>query len=422
MPILSSSNRSQLAYKLEGTYPTNFGASALSVGTNLLMLSESLDYTVKNESSKAIRNDRQVSDTVQVSASSQGGFAFEHVWREYDPFILGVLQANAYTAYGVSGTGSALPAITTFTATSITFTSTTAATPTNDVSALVRGQWFMMKAPAGASAAVRAWFDSHPLRVALTGGTLSITQIPIDTVTPIDTAIVGTSLIAGATIGTAYATHSNVMKSYEIEVQHADISLYRKYKGMVPSKMDLKLSVGSIVTGSFEFMGKSFALDATTGMGSAVASQIFTPANATKGIFDIIEGGASITATTFIKSGDIMIDNALRAQEAIAVFGTAGIGAGTMNITGKLEVYFADATMYAKFIAGSASSLSIPIIDVGGNGYVYYFPRIKYTAAKVATGGLDQDNMLSMDWQALPDVGVGSPTLGSSIVIYRIGA
>jgi hypothetical protein len=215
--------------------------------------------------------------------------------------------------------------------------------------------------------------------------------------------------------------NGNTMKSYSIEVQHADITQYRQYLGMIPSKMDLKLSVGAIVTGNFEFMGKTFTLAGSTGMGTATASQTFTPANATKGVFDIIEGGSSITASTYIKSAEFSIDNSLRIQEAVGLFGAAGIAAGTMQITGKLEVYFADATMYNKLISGAASSLSIPIVDVDGNGYVYYFPRIKYTAAKVAVGGLDQDNSLQMDFQAIPDTTAGSPSLGYTVCIYRVG-
>ena len=77
MPQLSASNRSQLAYMLEGVYPSNFGVLQSGNGTKLNMLSESLDYTIKNESSKQIRSDRQTPDVVQVSASAQGGFAFE---------------------------------------------------------------------------------------------------------------------------------------------------------------------------------------------------------------------------------------------------------------------------------------------------------------------------------------------------------
>jgi hypothetical protein len=417
MPSLSSSNRSQLSYKLEGTYPTNFGVMQGGNGTLLGMTSETLDATYKQESSKEIRSDRQTPDIVQVSASSQGGFGFEHKYREYDPFIQGVLQQD-FTAYGTAGVSAS---IATLTLASGTITAGVAPTGSDAFSGLQKGQWFSIIPPAGASDVVKLYLAGRPFRVS-TVTAPTTTVITLDTATPIDTSKAGVAISAGF-IATSRATNGNTMKSYTIEVQHADISVFRQYTGMVPSKMDLKLSVGSIVTGTFDFMGKGFVLATTTGMGgSPVASQTFTPANATKGVFDIFENGASIGVTTFIKSADFTIDNTLRAQEAIGVFGNAGIAAGTMKITGKLEVYFADTVIYAKLLNGAASSLSIPILDVDGNGYVYYFPRIKYTAAKVNAGGLDQDNMLSMDFQALPDITTGSPTLGVSVVIYRVGA
>jgi hypothetical protein len=156
-------------------------------------------------------------------------------------------------------------------------------------------------------------------------------------------------------------------------------------------------------------------------MGTPSAASTYTPANAVRGVVDVYEGGTAISAVTYIKSADISIDNAIRAQTAIGVFGNAGIAAGTLKASGKLEVYFADATMYNKFINNTESSLSIPVLDPSGNGYVYYFPRIKYSAAKVATGGLDQDNMLSMDFTALMDNVATSDTLNQTVVIYRVG-
>lgn len=414
---LSASNRSQLSYKLEGVYPTNFASPQGGNGSLLNMLSESLDYTIKNESSKTIRSDRQVPDTVQVSASSTGGFAFEHQYREYDAFIQGVLQQD-YTVYGTLGASAPLPALT---FTSSTITAGTATSGADIWTSLQANQWFSLKPPAASSQVVKDYFAGRVFRVSNVTPP-STTVITLDTATPINTTTAGTTMVLGAVMGSSRATNGSTMKSYTMEVQHADITQFRQYTGMIPAKMTLKLSVGAIVTGTFDFLGKSFNLLQTSGMGTPTASQVFTPANATKGVFDIFEGGASISATTYIKSADLSIDNTLRVQDACGVFGAAGIAAGTMQNTGKLSVYFADATMYGKLLSGAASSLSIPILDVDGNGYVYYFPRIKYTAAKVATGGLDQDNMLDMDFQALPDVAAGSATLGKSVVIYRVGA
>ena len=262
-------------------------------------------------------------------------------------------------------------------------------------------------------------FKTH-LSTASTG-----TVITLDAATPIDTSgagAAGTVLAAGAMLSSAYATNSVVMKSYTIEVGHTDINQFRQYTGMVLSKMSIKLAVGAIVTGSFDFMGKGFNLLGATGNGVPNVSQTFVPANATKGVFDILENGQSITATTYIKSGEFDIDNTLRMQDAVGVFGAAGIGSGTLQIKGKLEVYFADAVIYNKLLNGAATSLTIPLLDVNGNGYIFKFPLIKYTAAKVQVGGLDQDSLLMMDWQATVDINPASPTYQKTCAIYRVGA
>jgi len=429
MPQLSSSNRSQLSYKLEGAYPTNWGAPQGGNGVLLNMLSESFNFDIKTLSSKAIRSDRQVPDVSLVSAMANGGFAFEHVYKEYDPFIEGVMQST-FTPFGTLGVTAALPAITSIvTASSITTITFASATSGNDLLTLLhKGQWIILEAPAAATQAVKDYMNRRALRVSLATAPTS-TVLVLDASTPLDTAVVGATMAAGTIIGssrigpvalTGY-NPVNVMKSYTVEVQHADIGQFRQYKGMIPSKMALKLAVGEIVTGSFDFMGKDFSLLQATSMGTPAASQAFTPANATKGVFDLFENGTSISAITYIKSAELNIDNTLRGQEAVGVFGYAGVGAGTMQITGKLEVYFAEATLYQRFQNGTASSLSIPVLDVDGNGYVYYFPKIRYTSGKVSVGGLDQDNMLSLDFQAVPDTLVGSPTFGQSVVIYRVG-
>lgn len=416
MPILSASNRGQLGYKLEGVYPANFGVPQAGNGTNLGMLSETLDYTIKNESSKTIRSDRQVPDTVQVSATSQGGFNFEAQYREYDPFIQGAYQAD-FTEYGTQGLSAVLPALT-FAALSIT--SAVATAGVDNFATLQRGQWFALIPVASSTQAVKDYFAGRAFKLSTTVAPTS-TVLTLDASVPINLTLATAAMAAGAKLGSSYSANGNTMKSYTLEVGHADINQFRQYGGMIPSKMMVKLSVGAIVTGTFDFMGKNFNLNVLSGNGTPAQSQTFTPANATRGVFDIFENGVSISATTYIKSGEFTIDNSLRIQDAVGVFGAAGIGAGTFKAMGKLEVYFANATIYNKLLSGASSSLTIPILDLSGNGYVYYFPRIKYTAAKVAVGGLDQDNMLSMDFEAILDNVPTSPTYLKTACIYRVG-
>jgi len=418
MPVMSVSNRTQLAYKLEGVYPTNFGVLQGGNGTLVNFTGESLDYTIQTDTSKAIRSDRQVTDLVVTGASAQGGFQFEHVYKDLDPLLEALIQST-YIAYGTNGLSATIG---TMTLAAGTITAGAAPAGNDAFTNLRKGQWFIVEPAAGASQAVKDYFNARPLRVSPTVAP-SATVITLDPSTPINTAISGASL-TNAQISSSRLnnlTVNPVLKTFSLEVGHLDIGQFRQYLGMMPSKLDLKLAVGAIVTGSMDFMGQGMRLAQATGMGTPAASSSFTPANAVRGIVDIYEGGSAISAVAYIKSADISIDNSLRAQTALGVFGNAGIASGTLKATGKLELYFGDQTHYNKFIANSQSSLSIPVLDPEGNGYVYYFPRIKYSAAKVAVGGLDQDGMLSLDFQALMDTTAGSDTLNQTVVIYRVG-
>lgn len=422
MPTLAASNRTQLAVKLEGAYPTNWGVPQGGNGTLMNLTSENLDFNTKTETSKQLRSDRAILDIVQVGAQSAGGFGFEAQYRDYDPMIEGIMQAP-FTAYGTNGISGAFAGTLTMTSTTV-LTSSVASAGADLFTTLEKGQWFSIIPAAGASAAVKAYLKSRAFRLSASVSPTS-TVLTLDAATPVDTSILTAPLGAGWKISSSRVSNGNTMNSYTLEVQHNDIQQYRVYTGMIPSKMDLKLSVGAILTGNFEFMGKSFQLknsgNGGSVMGSPLAAQTYTPANATSGIFDIFENGASISATTYIKSADISIDNSLRIQDAVGVFGAAGVAPGTLICNFKLEVYFADSVIYRKLLDNTASSLTIPVLDVDGNGYIYYFPRVRYTSAKVGTQGQDQDNMLSMEAQAIPDNVVGSPTIGRTVVIYRVG-
>ena len=422
MPVMSSSNRGQLSYKLEGTYPTNFGVLKGGNGILVNFTGESLDFTISTETSKAIRPDRQVTDLVQTGANAQGGFQFEHVYKDLDPLIESLIQ-RPFVAYGTAGISAAIG---TLNLAAGTVTAAAAPAGNDAFTNLKKGQWFIIEPAGAASQAVKDYFNGRPLRVSPTVAP-SATVITLDPSTPINTALSGASLasaqISSSRVYNPLGTAGDpfVVKTFTLEVGHTDIAQYRQYLGMVPSKLDLKLATSAIVTGSMEFMGKSMTLAQATGMGTPVAAQVFTPANAVRGVVDIFEGGAAISAVTYIKSMDISIDNSLRAQTALGVFGNAGIASGTLKAGGKLELYFADQTHYNKFLNNTASSLSVPVLDPDGNGYVYYFPRIKYSAAKVAVGGLDQDNTLSLDFTALMDNVATSDTFQQTVVIYRVG-
>ncbi len=190
------------------------------------------------------------------------------------------------------------------------------------------------------------------------------------------------------------------------------------YRGMCADKMSLKFAAGSVVGGNFGFMGKdAIRADTTTTLpGSPVVSKTHDVMNAVSGVGNLLEGGAALTGT-YIKSVDLSISNSLRAQTAIGTLGAIGIGTGTLQVSGMMEVYLADGAMWDKFRNNTASSLSLRATDGAGNGYVITLPKLKYGDAKINAGSIDQDLMLSMPFTAIMD-----PTSSKTIIIDRAGA
>ncbi len=400
MPTLASTSRVALRYKPEATWGTTPGT-----GSHYLLRTtgESLDYTIGTETSKEIRSDRQITDLIQTKVETAGGVNFELSYGEFDPFIAAALQGS-WVAFGVNGVGVAIPTSATFAAGTLTAGSATSGPSifTN----LVKGQW--VKIGGSSVSGQNIWAQ------------VSTTVDPTATVLTFEgTPFTGSTGSGGAavTVSASRLVNGTTQPSFTIEKNFADITQFLSYRGMTVSKMALNLASGSILTGSFDFMGKNGARAAVTTLpGTTTASLTNNVMNGVSSVANILEGGA-VLSSTYIKSLSLSLDNALRGQDAIGVLGFAGIASGVASITGNLEVYFADGALYDKFIANTASSLSFRVNDGSLNGYVITLPNIKYGSGKITAGGLGQDVMVSMSYQALRDA-----TSGSTILIDRAGA
>lgn len=400
---LASSNRAQLRWIKESV----FGVTPTTGNPNdLRMTGESLAFAISTDTSKEIRSDRQVTDLVQTSASASGDINYEFSYAEYDPLIAAVMQ-NDWTVFGTNGVGVAIPTSATFAAN--TLTAGAATTGTSDFTNLQPGQWVKIS---GSTIPGQNIWAQVSLTVAPTTTVLTFQGSPF-------TGATGNGG-AAVRVSASRITNGTILNSYTIEraLMDATPAQYFAYRGMCFSKMDLKFASGSIVGGSFGLMGKDAVRQdgSTTLPGTPVASKAFEIMNAVSGVGNVMEGGA-LLAGTYIKTADLTIDNSLRAQDAIGTLGAIGVGTGTLQVTGNIEVYLADGAMYDKFLNNVSSSLSLRATDNASNGYVFTLPRIKYGDAKVNAGALDQDVMLSMPFTAIMD-----PASGKTIIIDRAGA
>lgn len=399
----ATTNRAQLRFIKEATFGVTPGSGNPN---NLRMTGESLAFAISTDTSKEIRADRQVTDLIQTGANASGDVNFELSYAEYDPLIEAIMQ-SAYTVFGVNGVGAAIPTSATFT--SNTLTAGSATSGASIFTNLQKGQWVKI---AGSTAPGQNIWAQVSLTVDPTATVLTFQGSPF-------TGATGNGG-AAVTISASRISNGTLLNSYTIEraLMDATPAQFFSYRGMCASKMDLKFATGSVVGGTFGFMGKDAIRQDTTSTlpGSPIASKSFDVMNAVSGVGNVMEGGALLSGT-FIKSVDLSIDNSLRAQTAIGTLGAVGVGTGTLQVSGTMEVYLADGTMYDKFLNNTASSLSLRATDGAGNGYVITLPKIKYGDAKVNAGAIDQDVMLSMPFNAIMD-----PASGKTIIIDRAGA
>ena len=395
---LASSNRAQLRYILESTFGTT---PVVGNPTELRMTGESLKYNIGTDTSKEIRSDRQVSDLTQISATANGGVNIELSYKEYDDLLEAVFMGT-WVEYGTNGTSGALTLTIDSTAGTIDGNAIAGA---DDFGALAVGQWFRLVAPSDAA-------DGAILKVAVRDGTTDTITVDASTPIPGTGSRVG---VTNCTITTSRLTNGVTDRSFTLEREFGDITQFFAFRGMKASKLSLSFDSGAITTGSLDFMGKDSVRSATTTLpGTPIASQTYEIMNAVAGVGNILLDGTALTGT-FIKSLKLDIDNKLREQSAIGHLGSVGIAPGTLSVTGTMNVYLADGTIYDYFIDNTNLSLEWSTTDDAGFGYVFTVPNVEFNDATVAAGGLDQDVMLDISFTGLMDA-----TLLKTIILDRL--
>lgn len=397
---LASSSRLGFRYKPEASFGV---IAAVSACYALRIAGESLDFSIKTDTSKEIRSDRQTTDLILTGAEATGGFSFEMSYGEFDPFIEATTQ-GAWTAFGVAGVGAVIGTSATFAASTLTAGSAT--TGASVFTALALGQWVKI---GGSTVPGQNIWAQVSTSVPPTSTVLTFEGTPF-------TGNVGSGG-AAVTVSSSRLTNGVTQRSFTLEENFADISQTLTFTGMTADKLSLKIASGAILDGSVDFKGKSMTRQTGSLLHATVnASTANKVMNGVNNVVNVLEGGSALSGT-FIKSLTIDIGNNLRSLDGIGNLGSVAIASGSVDIKGTVEFYFADGTIYDKFLANESSSLSFRVNDALGNGYVFTLPNMKYSGGKINASAINQDVMVSMSYTAVRD-----PVSGNSIVIDRAGS
>lgn len=365
-----------------------WGTTPASAMTATRFTGEGLGFNIENTTSNEIRSDRQISDLIQTGAEASGNVDFELSYGTYDAFLEGALGgAFANLDSGDDNDGVIVSGTTVGNLDfSLNATTNEITLGSSVVHNIALGQWVRL---VGSTAD-----DGFHKVTSVTGNVIGVESLTTTEVLD-ETDL---AELQGSMVRNGVTQHS-----WTLEKFFSDITQYISFTGMMVNGLTLSMETDSILTGNFDFLGKTSAIAATTvgtgGPNAATTSQVM---NAVSHLSGIREGGSLLTGT-FISSMELNVAANLRPQKAIGNLGAVAVGLGQLDVNGSISVYFEDEVLYNKYLNNTETSISYVIQDAASNAYVITLPRVKYGTANVVAGGINSDVIAEMTYQAILD-------------------
>jgi hypothetical protein len=195
-------------------------------------------------------------------------------------------------------------------------------------------------------------------------------------------AALGDPVDAGVGPYTHTYTVSATLPSYSMEVGWTDISEYWLATGMTLGNLRCTVRDSGFVEMSATFAGKGGTMSATS-FDSAPSTDSDNPFDLTDANIALTEGGSPLATATEV---EFEINNNLDLENyVIANEGQRGaVPYGRCGISGTLNAFFSDSTLYDKAVAGTESAIVITLKrgdglgSAGNESCVITIPEIRY--------------------------------------------
>lgn len=379
---IGTANTTQLSYIKEVTPGTTPSTPAM---TRIRYTGESLNSNITTTESQEIRDDRATSDLVLTDQSNGGDVNTELSGAVYDDFLAAALFADAaWTSVDVTAA--------TIAATATGFTDS----GSGFVSAGIQVGQFIKFAGFSNAALNRVYRVTS-----VAAGVLVTYPVPVAT-----EAASASVTYTGSTIKSGKTDHS-----FTIQKAHTSLATpaYQNYRGMRVASMTQSLTVGSIATMGFTFLGQSSEVTTSQIAGrTEVAAATNAVMNSVSNVSEITAVGGSLSAAVKFTDLSFNYDNALRELKAIGTLGSIDVRSGTINATATINPYFENIEMLEAFLANESFVLSWKVEASDGYAYVFSFPNVKFQTQELAAGGRDTDMIINAGVRAILDSSSGT--------------
>jgi hypothetical protein len=203
-------------------------------------------------------------------------------------------------------------------------------------------------------------------------------------------------------------------QSFTFEKGFEDTGKYYQFVGAEVVKGSFDFKTGATMTGSMDIMARHASNSTTTvGTGTPVASQ-------TGSVFNTVTDFQGLTINSVAATGvqELKLDINLngREQKQIGTKDLAGVGMGFLQVTGSGTMYLQSgiSAIESAYYADTAIPMTWTIAK-GGKSYTFLLPAIKVSSLTVNATGVNQDVVISFNFQAILD-----PVSGHTIQITKV--
>lgn len=359
----ADSNRAKIRFSRE----TSWGETPVSPATTeMRVTSETLGHQKGTVVSQEVRSDRQRPNVLEVGQAANGPIGFELTYGTFESFFETSLRGTiASTVVGAASV--------TFAASSITAPAGT------DFTGFAVGQWIRVKDTGGAN-------NQAVVRVAARTSTVITTTG--STLTP---AVRASAAVNGRTL-----VNGTTKTSFFLETDFEDLNAVKYFTGMRVDTMALSIQSGQIVTGSFTFQGKRGFAANTSQAGTTTSANTNTPMTAAVNVINIREGDSELG--TAVQGVSFALSNNMRTRPQTGSKTSAEPGDGGLDVTGNLNAYFEDISLYNKLINHTTTSIEMKFSDADSNVIVLSVPTVRYSQGNPPVPGQDQDVFLGLDF------------------------
>ncbi|ACL59905.1 phage tail tube protein [Methylobacterium nodulans] len=180
---------------------------------------------------------------------------------------------------------------------------------------------------------------------------------------------------------------------------------FSRFSGCVVNTFALATNSRALITGSFDLLGRSEALDS-----AIIAGATYTAAN-TKPIQSASGSVAGLTvggATSKVRQLSLAVANNGRNRPLVGSLYTDSIGLGRADVTGSLQVYFETNTLYQRVLNHEGGAISFTVGTVANEKYTVSMPNAVFLNGERQPGGNTDDVMVTIPFRARFDSGIGA--------------